>query len=308
MPARTGRNLTSVSRLLEPRACGIVRALAKKKRKLPASCPRRPRNAPPLPPARSHADHGAAGAGARSGIRLRPDGRCQPWTPGSAADFRAASCRRSSARGRRAASSLLSATAGRRHRARRARRAGRCARHVRRRVGGGRRRRARSPALDPRARRGEPGHVPRHEPARARAGDSGAHARPAGGQFRSGGVRCRAKRRPSALRRLPFTTWLRLQRMLEGRQTVCVLVGPEPMARSSAGLTLQLRAMAEGSDSSAPRRSSGLEIMRACSGARFREDTAALRSQGTRIILAPRVDPLPVTRAVRPLDVRVVCL
>jgi hypothetical protein len=43
-----------------------------------------------------------------------------------------------------------------------------------------------------------------------------------------------------ALNRLPFTTWLRLQRMLEGTQTVCVLIGPAPMARSSAGLTLQL--------------------------------------------------------------------
>ena len=43
-----------------------------------------------------------------------------------------------------------------------------------------------------------------------------------------------------ALTRLPFTTWLRLQRMLEGTPTVCVLIGPEPMARSSAGLTLQL--------------------------------------------------------------------
>jgi recombination protein RecA len=44
----------------------------------------------------------------------------------------------------------------------------------------------------------------------------------------------------SALKHLPFTTWLRLQRMLEGTPTVCVLVGPEPMARSSAGLTLLL--------------------------------------------------------------------
>ena len=44
-----------------------------------------------------------------------------------------------------------------------------------------------------------------------------------------------------ALRRLPFTTWLRLQRMVEGSQTVCVLVGTEPMARSSAGLTVQTR-------------------------------------------------------------------
>jgi hypothetical protein len=44
----------------------------------------------------------------------------------------------------------------------------------------------------------------------------------------------------AALNRLPFTTWLRLQRMLEGTQTVCVLAGPAPMARSSAGLTVQL--------------------------------------------------------------------
>jgi RecA DNA recombination protein len=44
----------------------------------------------------------------------------------------------------------------------------------------------------------------------------------------------------AAVRRLPFTTWLRLQRMVEGSQTACLLVGGEPMARSSAGLTLRL--------------------------------------------------------------------
>jgi recombination protein RecA len=43
-----------------------------------------------------------------------------------------------------------------------------------------------------------------------------------------------------AVRRLPFTTWLRLQRMVEGSQTACLLIGSQPMARSSAGLTLQL--------------------------------------------------------------------
>src|SRR5881628_15317 len=43
-----------------------------------------------------------------------------------------------------------------------------------------------------------------------------------------------------AIRRLPFTTWLRLQRMVEGSQTICLLVGSEPMARSSAGLTLRV--------------------------------------------------------------------
>lgn len=45
---------------------------------------------------------------------------------------------------------------------------------------------------------------------------------------------------PEALRRLPFTTWLRLQRMVEGSQTIAVLVGSQPMARSAAGLTVQL--------------------------------------------------------------------
>src|SRR5882762_2671823 len=43
-----------------------------------------------------------------------------------------------------------------------------------------------------------------------------------------------------ALRRLPFTTWLRLQRMVEGSQTACLLIGSQPIARSSAGLTLRL--------------------------------------------------------------------
>ena len=43
-----------------------------------------------------------------------------------------------------------------------------------------------------------------------------------------------------ALRRLPFTTWLRVQRAVEGRETACVLVTPEPLARSAGGLTLTL--------------------------------------------------------------------
>lgn len=43
-----------------------------------------------------------------------------------------------------------------------------------------------------------------------------------------------------AIRRLPFTTWLRLQRMVEGSQTACVLIGAERLARSSAGLTVTL--------------------------------------------------------------------
>ena len=45
---------------------------------------------------------------------------------------------------------------------------------------------------------------------------------------------------PAALRRIPFTTWLRVQRTLEGSDTACVLVAPQPLARSAGGLTLAL--------------------------------------------------------------------
>jgi hypothetical protein len=62
-----------------------------------------------------------------------------------------------------------------------------------------------------------------------------------------------------ALRRLPFTTWLRLQRMIEGAQTVCVLVGTEPMARSSAGLTVQLK-RAAGTGQPASRLFEGFDV------------------------------------------------
>ena len=42
------------------------------------------------------------------------------------------------------------------------------------------------------------------------------------------------------LKRLPLTTWMRVQRTLEGSETTCVLVTPEPLARSAGGLTLSL--------------------------------------------------------------------
>jgi hypothetical protein len=42
------------------------------------------------------------------------------------------------------------------------------------------------------------------------------------------------------LRAIPFNTWLRVQRTIEGSDTACVLVAPEPIARSAGGLTLTL--------------------------------------------------------------------
>lgn len=46
----------------------------------------------------------------------------------------------------------------------------------------------------------------------------------------------------AALNRMPQTTWLRVQRSIEGSDTACVLVGPQPLARSAGGLTLSLTA------------------------------------------------------------------
>ena len=43
-----------------------------------------------------------------------------------------------------------------------------------------------------------------------------------------------------AVKRLPYTTWLRLSRVIEGSDTACVLIGSEPIARSAGGVTVQL--------------------------------------------------------------------
>src|SRR5688572_7624506 len=43
---------------------------------------------------------------------------------------------------------------------------------------------------------------------------------------------------PRVLKSLPYTTWLRVQRIVEGSDTACLLIGPEPLARSAGGLTM----------------------------------------------------------------------
>lgn len=42
------------------------------------------------------------------------------------------------------------------------------------------------------------------------------------------------------LRRLPFTTWFRLARLVEGSRTVALLMGPERLGRSAGGVTVVL--------------------------------------------------------------------
>ncbi len=45
---------------------------------------------------------------------------------------------------------------------------------------------------------------------------------------------------PAALRRLPFTTWFRLQRPIEGSSTACVILAGEPVTRSAGGVSIAL--------------------------------------------------------------------
>jgi hypothetical protein len=45
---------------------------------------------------------------------------------------------------------------------------------------------------------------------------------------------------PRTVRALPFTTWFRLARVIEGSQTVAVLVASEHLARSSGGATVAM--------------------------------------------------------------------
>jgi hypothetical protein len=42
------------------------------------------------------------------------------------------------------------------------------------------------------------------------------------------------------LKSLPFTTWLRLQRMIAGGDTACVLVAEQPLGRSAGGASIRL--------------------------------------------------------------------
>lgn len=66
---------------------------------------------------------------------------------------------------------------------------------------------------------------------------------------------------PFALKSIPFTTWMRVQRIVEGSDTACVLVVPEPLARSAGGVTLMLTGKtAWAGDSDRSRRVDGLDV------------------------------------------------
>ena len=72
---------------------------------------------------------------------------------------------------------------------------------------------------------------------------------------------------PVVLDRMPFTTWLRVQRVLEDGDTAGVVLALRPVARSAGGLSLLLEAVPRWTGTSGcGRRFEGLEVrVRACS-------------------------------------------
>lgn len=66
---------------------------------------------------------------------------------------------------------------------------------------------------------------------------------------------------PLSLRQVPYTTWLRVQRVIEGSDTACVLVTAEPLARSAGGLTVSLSGRATWAGASdRSRRFAGMQV------------------------------------------------
>jgi hypothetical protein len=61
------------------------------------------------------------------------------------------------------------------------------------------------------------------------------------------------------LGRLPFTTWRRLHRVIEGGETACVIVSTAPLARSVGGITVALTPPITPDAERATPRSVGLE-------------------------------------------------
>jgi hypothetical protein len=64
----------------------------------------------------------------------------------------------------------------------------------------------------------------------------------------------------ATLKRLPFTTWLRLQRAVEGSETTCLLLASTPVARSAGGVTVALSGQAQWTGSGRSQRFSGMSV------------------------------------------------
>src|SRR6187549_1631691 len=101
----------------------------------------------------------------------------------------------------------------------------------------------------------------------------------------------------TAIRQIPFNTWMRVQRVIEGSDTACVLLASEPLARSAGGLTVTLagRATWDGA-SDRSRRLSGIDVRTRVVSPRKRIDGEAV--VGARTADATDRD-LPIARQSR---------
>jgi recombination protein RecA len=99
---------------------------------------------------------------------------------------------------------------------------------------------------------------------------------------------------PVALRHIPFTTWMRVQRVIEGSDTACVLLTSEPLARSAGGLTITLAGRATWTGTSdRSRRLSGVDLRARVVSPRKRIDGDV--SVGARMVDSTDRD-VPITR------------
>jgi hypothetical protein len=88
---------------------------------------------------------------------------------------------------------------------------------------------------------------------------------------------------PLVVRGLPFTTWLRLQRTIEGSDTACVLTAAEPTARSAGGVSIRLD----------PRRGGDADALSPCalpfaSTGLMESQTSTLMDSRTSTLMEPR--------------------
>jgi recombination protein RecA len=97
-----------------------------------------------------------------------------------------------------------------------------------------------------------------------------------------------------ALQRIPFTTWMRVQRAVEGSDTACLLMAPEPMSRSAGGVTLALTGRTAWSgDTDRSRRVAGSDVDVRVVSPRRRVDGQLRVSAVTRDDRAPEYIPRP---------------
>ncbi len=83
---------------------------------------------------------------------------------------------------------------------------------------------------------------------------------------------------PAALHRIPFTTWLRVQRTIEGSDTACVLVAPQPLARSAGGFTLALAGRTQWAGQPTRPQASGIRAQAEAGGSASASGAASSRS------------------------------